>query len=73
MKWFGVNTTEHDDHTVEINTHDKLESLSEYPLTTLSLRKTVKYLNTFEEPSFSSMNNSLCWLASASSSICYVY
>lgn len=73
LRFFGINTVQHEDFTVATDADDKLESVSEYPITRQRRKDSDDDINAIEKSAFASVNSSLGWIGTAVSPLCAFY
>lgn len=59
LRFFGINTVQHEDFTVATDANDKLESVSEHPITRQRRTDSDDDINSIEKSAFASVNSSL--------------
>lgn len=67
LLFFGINTTENEEFTIDTNAGDKRNALPEYSLTRSRRKQPDELLNSFEKSFFASTNSSLGLIGSAAS------
>ncbi len=73
LRFFGINTVQSKDFTVTTDADDKMEAVSEYPLTRQRRKEPEMKLNDMERSEFASVNSSLGWIGTAASPLCSFY
>lgn len=70
LRYFGIDTTQHQDFTVEANAEDMLCAIAGY-CTTAQLCKQLDYLlKSIEKVQFASINSSIGWVGTAAFALC---
>lgn len=70
LRFFGINTTQNCDFTVETDAHEKSDGVQEYPLSRQRRNEYNEMLNQIEKSAFASVNSSLGWVGTAASPLC---
>lgn len=73
LRYFGINTIQNVDFTVETNADDKLDGVQEYPLSRQRRKEYNEALTKLEKSTFASINSSLGWIGTAASPLCSFY
>ena len=73
LRFFGINTVQNDDLTIETDAEDKMNAVVEYPLARTRRKQFEKPLNRIEKSVFGSTNSSLGWIGTAASPFCSFY
>ena len=70
MRFFGINTVQHDDKTVSTDADDKLNSLVEADISRTRRKEYDAPINEIERAAYASTNSSLGWIGTAASPFC---
>ena len=73
LRFFGINTVQNSDFTIETDADDKLDSVTEYPFSRQRRKQFEQPLNQIEKSVFASTNSSLGWIGTAASPFCSFY
>lgn len=73
LRYFGINTTQNSDFTVETDADDKLDGVKEYPISRQRRKEYKELLNKIEKSAYASINSSLGWIGTAASPFCSFY
>lgn len=73
LRFFGINTIQNEYFTVDTDADDKLEAVTEYPITRPRRKQSDQELNKLEKSVFASVNSSIGWIGTASSPLCSFY
>jgi len=73
LRFFGINTLQNEDFTIETDADDKMQALNEYPISRQRRKMGEKPLNEIEKSAFASSNSSLGWVGTAASPLCSFY
>lgn len=73
LRFFEINTVQHEDMKVSTDADDKLNFLNEYLLTRIRRKQSDDSKNDFETLVFASTNSSSRWIGSAASLFCLFY
>ena len=73
LRFFGINTVQNTDHTIETDADDKMDAVTEYPFSRMRRKQFDQPLNQMEKSVFASTNSSLGWIGTAASPFCSLY
>lgn len=73
MLFFGINTVQHEDSSIETDAEDNIEAVTQYPLLRQRRKESDSPLNAIEKSSFASANSSIGWIGTAASPLCSLY
>ena len=73
LRFFGINTIQNTDHTIETDADDKMEAVVEYPFSRMRRKQFDQPLTKIEKSVFASTNSSLGWIGTAASPFCSFY
>ena len=73
LRFFGINTVQNTDHTIETDADDKMDAVTEYPFSRMLRKQFEQPLNQMEKSVFASTNSSLGWIGTAAPPFCSFY
>lgn len=73
LRFFGINTEQHEDLTVSTDADDKLKSLVELDISRSRRKEYDAGINEIERAAYASANSSLGWIGTAASPFCSFY
>lgn len=73
LRFFGINTIQNENFSLDTNADDKLKAVSEYFLSRHRRKESDKAVSALEKSAFASADSSLGWIETVASPLCSFY